>query len=45
MDTARPESGDVAVAAPGTAGTQAPAKRRRPAPLRQIPSRYSIIVV
>ena len=45
MDTARPESGDVAVAAPGTAGTQAPAKRRRPAPLTQLPSRYSIIVV
>jgi ribose transport system permease protein len=45
MDTARPDSGDVAVATPGTGGAPAPAKRRRPAALTQLPARYSIIVV
>jgi ribose transport system permease protein len=45
MDTARPDSGDVAVATPDIAGAPAPAKRRRPAALTHLPARYSIIVV
>lgn len=45
MDTARTDSGDVAVATPGPGGAPAPAKRRRPVALTQLPARYSIIVV
>jgi ribose transport system permease protein len=42
MSTAQDESGSVAVAAPTSS---APAKRRRPAALTHIPSRYAIIGV
>jgi ribose transport system permease protein len=42
MSTAQDESGSVAVAAPTAS---APAKRRRPAALTHIPSRYAIIGV
>jgi ribose transport system permease protein len=46
MDTARHDSGDVAVATSGTSGSRhAQAKRRRPAALTQIPSRYAILGV
>jgi ribose transport system permease protein len=46
MDTARQDSGDVAVATSGTqGGGRASQKRRRPAALTHLPARYSIIVV
>ncbi len=45
MDTARQESGDVAVATTGQGTGRGAAKGRRPAPLTHMPSRYSIIVV
>lgn len=45
MDTARKESGGVAVAAPGTRTRPATGPRRRPAALTHIPSRYAIIAV